>query len=72
MDSNVIKLDSGNIKAASVPAMVQSVEAADTAYVVTIKDGHWQFQTIKSGQTLFGTIGLLRCISLKMEQMIVG
>ena len=70
MDSNVIKLDTGHIKEATVPALVQSVETADTAYVITITNGKWAFQSIKSAKSLFEVVGLLRCISLKLEQII--
>lgn len=70
MDTNVIKLDAGNIRPATVPAMVRNVDAADTAYVITIKNGKWSFQSIKNGKSPFETIGLLRCISLKLEQLV--
>jgi len=70
MATNVIKLDTGHIKDCTIPAALQKIETAETAYVLTTdKNGRWAFQTIKGNKSMFELIGLLRCVSNRLEQM---
>jgi hypothetical protein len=68
MTADVIKLNSSHVKECTIPAALQKIEKAEAAFVLTITDGNWNFQSIKSGKSTLELIGLLRCVSRKLEQ----
>ncbi len=70
MTATVTRINPAHIKECTVPAAMQNIESAEVAYVITITNGKWAFQSIKSKRSHFEIIGLLRCISLKLENMV--
>ncbi len=70
MTATITRINPSNIKECTMPDAMQKIESADTAFVITVTNGKWAFQSIKSNRSYFEVIGILRCISLKLEQMI--
>lgn len=70
VSAKVVRINPEHIKECSIPDALQKIEQSDASFVIHVKDGKWTFQSIKGeDKTLFNVIGMLRCISLKLEQM---
>lgn len=69
MSANVVRINPEHIKECSVPDVLQRIEEADASFVIHMTNGKWTLQPVKGKKTLFEFIGILRCVSLKLEQM---
>lgn len=63
MDSNVVKLDTGHIKAGSIPKVLEMMETSDATVVIHLKDGRWTLQHIKGEHTIWSLIGMFQTIT---------
>ena len=69
MTAEVIKFNSPQMKEQSIPDAMQKIEDADSAFVITMKNGNWNFQSVGNDKPTLEVIGLLRIVSRKLEQM---
>ncbi len=70
MTATITRINPSNIKECTMPDALQQIESAETAFVITVTKGKWAFKSIKSDRSYYEVIGILRCISLRLEQML--
>lgn len=61
--TNVVKLDTGHIKEATIPEALELMETSDATVVIHLKDGRWKLQHLKGSHTIWSLVGMFQTIS---------